>query len=214
MQELHHSMWHYAGTFSAGNQSAWMVDSTCTLQLQACPLVHIQAANIHSPDSLGVRTLDCWESVLWMYFSMICESQSCTKRRSTTCHSTLNSQKKLQPKKDEKLLIPPIIWKPLFKEYFKNSVWTKWHLKQWGFVCLLISPVSIKCNQDQVASQDENSHVIHHKTQCVGTIKRTDLILNMEFIFALGLFLCKCDVITLPEKQTNKKQEAQISLVA
>lgn len=79
----HRSMSHHAGTLADGSQSAWKVDSTCTLQLQACPVAHTRAANSHFLGSLGGRILDCWWVELWIYFTE--PHQGCTLTCSYQC---------------------------------------------------------------------------------------------------------------------------------
>lgn len=186
MQGLHRSMWHYAGTSSAGSQSVWMVDSTCTLQLQACPLAHIQAANIHSPDSLGVRTLDCWELVLWMYFSMICERQSCTECRSTNVNMSqyIEFTEKTTTKDRWEIANSSPHMEATSPEVLLEFSLAQVTSKTVGF-CLSIDISSINKVQSRSSGFSRWELSCHPSLY---TIKRTDLSLNMEFIFALGLF--------------------------
>lgn len=86
-------MWHHADTPSDGSQSAWKVDSTCTLALPARPVAHTQAANNRCLGSLGVHTLDCWWVELWIYFTEIHQE----RRRTLQEYSRQRARADVQP---------------------------------------------------------------------------------------------------------------------
>lgn len=90
IRALRRSMWHHADTLSDGSQSVWKVDSTCTLQLQACPVARIQVASNHFLGSLGGHMLDCWWAKLWMYFTELHQRRTRVDCRNAAIRNHIN----------------------------------------------------------------------------------------------------------------------------